>query len=165
LVQAKQKSKNPTQSPVELRTWLRLARSFRIVEREMSRRMRLRYGHGMSRFDVLSQLARIDHKWVTVGVLSKQLLAEHSGITRLIDRMIEDGLVNRRSNPNDRRSYQISLTAEGRRHFNSVVDDHARWSKSIFGPLGTDSCAELNLLLDDLVSKCQQELSEHESIV
>ena len=139
-----------TSSP--LGTWLRLARTSRLIERELSRRLRLKHGHshGMSRFDVLSQLSRIDKDWVAVGKLSKMLLAEHAGITRLIDRMIADGLVKRRSNPLDRRSFQIAITKFGRKHFEAIAADHAAWTEEIFESIGTDGREKLIELLAEL---------------
>jgi DNA-binding MarR family transcriptional regulator len=53
------------------------------------------------------------------GPISQQALGEQLGIDRttiveLIDQLEEQGVVIRRRNPSDRRSYALSLTAKGR---------------------------------------------------
>ena len=149
---------------LSLRAWLRLAKLSRHVERQMARQLRQKYGHGMSRFDVLSQLTRYPDRWISVGELSKQLLAEHAGITRLIDRMIECDFIERRANPRDRRSYQVAITPTGRKLFHQMAADHARWVHDVFGTLGPENCRQLIELLDQVREiAASGELSRHES--
>lgn len=69
------------------------------------------------------------------GPISQQALGEQLGIDRttmveLIDQLEQDGVVVRRRNPADRRSYALSLTARGRatqkraaRAFDGVTDE------------------------------------------
>lgn len=86
------------------------------------------------------------------GPLSQQELGEQLGIDRttvveLIDDLEKQGVVERRRNPADRRSYALHLTAKGRtvqkraaRAFDAAVDE-------FFGPL---SAAERKSLADML---------------
>ncbi|HEV2217606.1 MAG TPA: MarR family transcriptional regulator [Candidatus Dormibacteraeota bacterium] len=86
------------------------------------------------------------------GPLSQQELGEQLGIDRttvveLIDELERQGVVERRRNPTDRRSYALHLTAKGRtvqkravKAFDAAVDE-------FFGPL---SAAERKALTDML---------------
>jgi len=54
-------------------------------------------------------------------------MVSSGNITALLDRMAEEGLVERRASPNDRRSQQVHMTRKGLKLFESMVRDHARW--------------------------------------
>jgi len=48
--------------------------------------------------------------------LADELGVEGPSLVRLLDRLVEDGLVERREDPADRRAKLVTLTAEGQRH-------------------------------------------------
>jgi MarR family transcriptional regulator, transcriptional regulator for hemolysin len=48
--------------------------------------------------------------------LADELGVEGPSLVRLLDRLVGDGLVERREDPADRRAKLVTLTAEGRRH-------------------------------------------------
>jgi len=52
---------------------------------------------------------------VTIGVLAERLGIRHNSTVELIDRLIVNGLVERRQNPSDRREVLISLTSRAER--------------------------------------------------
>ncbi len=56
----------------------------------------------------------------TMTELSQSLAIDNSAITGLVDRMETSGVAKRETNPNDRRTYNISLTAEGRKEINKA---------------------------------------------
>jgi len=49
---------------------------------------------------------------VTIGELAERLALRHHSTVGLVDRLALRGLVNRRSDPNDRRSVLVTLTGE-----------------------------------------------------
>ena len=51
----------------------------------------------------------------TMTELSRLLFTENSSMTRLVDRMEKAGLVQRRTDPQDRRTLTISITEAGRK--------------------------------------------------
>ncbi len=56
-----------------------------------------------------------------MGAVADGLLNRASDTTRLVDRMVRDGLVERLPNPADRRSVLVRATEAGRRAFASVT--------------------------------------------
>jgi DNA-binding MarR family transcriptional regulator len=52
---------------------------------------------------------------VTVGILAERLRIRHNSTVELIDRLIMNGLVERRQNPRDRREVLIDLTNRAER--------------------------------------------------
>jgi DNA-binding MarR family transcriptional regulator len=90
-------------------------------------------------YDVLVQLEEAEHP-VRMNELASRILASKSGLTRVIDRMEEAGLVRRERPGNDRRVIEVVLTEQGAaalqaarvvhrrgiyRHFASHLDERA----------------------------------------
>ena len=112
---------------LSLRLWLHLIKCSKAVEAMVGSQLRRTHGQSLTRFDVLSQLNRFAEKWTTVGELARLMMVSSGNITALLDRMAEEGLVERRASPNDRRSQQVHMTRKGLKLFESMVRDHARW--------------------------------------
>ena len=97
----------------ELRLWLRLLTCKEVIETEVRRRLRDSFEVTLPRFDLLAQLDRAP-KGMTLGELSQRMMVSNGNVTGLVDRLVEQGLINRRPSPKDRRAQIVSLTAEGR---------------------------------------------------
>lgn len=95
------------------------------------------------------------------GKLARQLLASRGNITRLVDRMIAEGLVDRRPSPEDRRIIQVGLTDKGRALFAEMVVAHAQWAKSLLKDLNAKKSAQLLELLIDM-NKAVEKSTESE---
>jgi DNA-binding MarR family transcriptional regulator len=63
-------------------------------------------------YDVLVQLEEAEHP-VRMNELASRILASKSGLTRVIDRMGEAGLVRRERPDGDRRVIEVVMTPEG----------------------------------------------------
>jgi DNA-binding MarR family transcriptional regulator len=112
---------------LSLRLWLHLIKCSRAVESMIGSNLRRAHGQSLTRFDVLSQLDRCAEKWATVGELARLMMVSSGNITALLDRMAEEGLIERRASPDDRRSQRVHATRQGQRLFEAMVRDHARW--------------------------------------
>ncbi len=115
-----------------LRLWLRLVRTSRRVEAEVSAKMLHSYNTRFVRFDVLSQLYRAPDRCLSIGDLGASLLAPSGNISSLLDRMEADGLVARIADPADRRRFLIRLTDRGLATFNDMALANAQWVASAF---------------------------------
>jgi DNA-binding MarR family transcriptional regulator len=80
----------------------------------------------------------------------------HSGAVRLVDRLVEDGLVERRPG-RDGRSLSIALTAKGRAQSRKVSAARARAVETVLAPLRADDRRALVRLADALVTS----ITEH----
>jgi DNA-binding MarR family transcriptional regulator len=61
---------------------------------------------------------------LTMSRLSADVALTTGGVTRLVDRMVEAGLVERQNCPSDRRSIHVILTTEGRSVLDRAVAAH-----------------------------------------
>jgi DNA-binding MarR family transcriptional regulator len=79
----------------------------------------------MREYDVLYTLTKCPEP-VRIGELHRHVLLSQPALSRLVDRLVERGLVERRADPADRRGVRLSLTAAGRERQRQVGRRHAR---------------------------------------
>jgi len=73
-------------------------------------------------FDVLSALRRAGAPYqLSPKALLQQTLVSSGTMTNRIDRLVERGLVERRTDPNDGRGVLVVMTAEGRDRVDSAI--------------------------------------------
>jgi DNA-binding MarR family transcriptional regulator len=130
----------------ELRLWLRLFTCKMVIEGEVRRRLREGFGVTLPRFDLMAQLDRAPNG-MTLGELSQRMMVSNGNVTGLVDRLVEQGLINRRPSPKDRRAQLVSLTAEGRKSFRAMARANADWIGEMFGELSGHEIETLMRLL------------------
>lgn len=82
-------------------------------------------------YDALEQLAKAPYQSMRLQELAEAINLSQSGLTRLLDRMVETGLVERRPCEHDRRGLFAHITAAGeeklaaaRPVYQRVLDEH-----------------------------------------
>lgn len=75
-------------------------------------------------FDILIRLARSEGTELRMSELAAQASLTPSGLTRAVDRLQEQGLVVRRTCPEDRRGSFAQLTPEGRKLMAGTIPVH-----------------------------------------
>jgi MarR family transcriptional regulator, 2-MHQ and catechol-resistance regulon repressor len=102
-------------------------------------------------FDVLIRLARTDGEALRMSELAAQTSLSPSGLTRSIDRLREQGLVERRSCSEDRRGAYAVLTPAGHALMAEAIPDHVAHVDEVLSDLFTpDEEATLASLLRKL---------------
>jgi DNA-binding MarR family transcriptional regulator len=91
------------------------------------------------------------------GNLRMKELAEKMGVTTgsltvLVDRLVRARLVERRPNELDRRSIQVGLTPEGKKHFALHHNLHTRLSEDIAGALAPEEAAHFLDMLRRIIT-------------
>jgi DNA-binding MarR family transcriptional regulator len=130
----------------ELRLWLRLFTCKEVIESEVRRRLRDTFEVTLPRFDLLAQLERTPNG-MTLGELSQRMMVTNGNVTGVVDRLVEQGLINRRPSPKDRRAQIVSLTAEGRRFFRAMARANGDWLGDMLAELTADEIETLMRLL------------------
>jgi MarR family 2-MHQ and catechol resistance regulon transcriptional repressor len=82
--------------------------------------------HGLApaEFEVLLRIARTPGQALRMNDLAAQTLLTTSGITRVVDRLERDHLVERRACPTDRRGAFAGITEEGLARLGAVLPGH-----------------------------------------
>jgi DNA-binding MarR family transcriptional regulator len=111
----------------------------------------------LEEFDVLVHLA-----WAQGGVMPlRQLVASmvtgyqlsRSGLTRLLDRMERDGLVERTLSREDRRQFDVAISSRGKEVFDRVWPEHVEGVQRYFSePLTDRDVIVLKRVLAKLIS-------------
>ena len=83
-----------------------------------------RFGLNVPRFYVLMHVEK--NPGINYILLSDLLLCTKSNTTRVVRGMQTEGLINREVDPNDRRSYKLTLTEAGHDLFNRVYPDYKK---------------------------------------
>jgi DNA-binding MarR family transcriptional regulator len=133
----------------ELRLWLRLLTCATLIEGEIRTRLRERFDVTLPRFDLLAQLERAPDG-MTLGELSRRMMVSNGNITGLVERLAEQGLLERVPRPGDRRAAYVRLTSAGHLAFSGMAREHADWVAELFGGLDVGDGGELMRLLGRL---------------
>ncbi|MGN6694599.1 MAG: MarR family winged helix-turn-helix transcriptional regulator [Aquihabitans sp.] len=102
--------------------------------------------HGLagSSFDVLIRLARSPEQRLRMTDLAEQSTLSNSGLTRVVDRLLEAGLAERVRDERDRRVFYAVLTPAGRQRVLAALPSHlAVLDRTLTGLLDPDERAAL----------------------
>jgi DNA-binding MarR family transcriptional regulator len=84
-----------------------------------------RHGLSIGEFDVLAALRRAGEPYEQRPTqLAGTLMLSPAGMTNRLDRLEARGWLERRSDPDDRRSWIVALTADGRSVVDAAVTEH-----------------------------------------
>jgi len=117
---------------------------------QLGRALEQRCGISHSMFEVLLRISRAEGGQVSMGALAGQVALTTGGITRLVDRMIATGLVQRVPCPTDRRVYFAALTDAGQAKLSDATTVHAANLRQAFDGFTKSDLRTLDQLLDRL---------------
>ena len=83
-----------------------------------------RHGMSLADYEILVHLADEPTAELRMTELAARTLVSRSGLTRRLDRLVESGLVERRSCPTDRRGVFAVLTPAGRMRLDEAAPTH-----------------------------------------
>src|ERR1700722_807474 len=90
-----------------------IVRTHRRLTESLGRELEQNVGIPLVFFDVLIHVGGAPESRLTMSKLSADVALTTGGVTRLVDRMVEAGLVARENCPSDRRSIYVVLTPQG----------------------------------------------------
>ena len=106
-------------------TFGRLVEAYSGLGQQLGRSLEQQAGIPHTWFEVLLRISRADRGQISMGTLAQQVALTTGGITRLLDRMIAAGLVERVPCPTDRRVYFAALTDQGHAKLEEAATVHA----------------------------------------
>lgn len=129
-----------------------LIRSHRRLTEVLGRELEREVGIPLVFFDVLIHVGAASKGWLTMSQLSADVNLTTGGVTRLVDRMEQAGLVAREHCPNDRRSVHVVLTPEGQATLHKAIGQHIEGiDRHLFNPLTAADRTGLQRALTKLV--------------
>jgi DNA-binding MarR family transcriptional regulator len=109
-----------------MRAWRNLLRAHAQVARVLEAELEEAHRLPLASYDVLVQLAEAPDGALRMSELADAVLLSRSGLTRLVDRLVKEGLVERRSCPSDLRGTLAVLTPAGLARLRTASGTHLR---------------------------------------
>ena len=135
-------------SDAELAAWLGFLRAHAALIGALDAELIASHHLPLSSYDVLVQLERAPGRALRMRDLAAAVLLSRSGLTRLVDRLERDGLVQRVDCPTDRRSIYASLTDAGRARVDQLMPAHLQLLEEEFlAPLDATDRSDLERIL------------------
>jgi DNA-binding MarR family transcriptional regulator len=120
-----------------------------ILEKELEAEM----GLSMASYGVLLHVGRSPHGVRPMHELVNATAFTSGGVTRLVDRMQQQGLVERRPCPADRRVQYVALTETGREMLERATEIHLRGIQDhLISRLEPEEVAQLDAILAKLLA-------------
>ncbi|MBF6611536.1 MAG: MarR family transcriptional regulator [Chloroflexi bacterium] len=133
--------------------WLYLVRVYDKMQRHLMDHLD-NYDLTLAQYDVLALLSQ--EQGITQQALAQKLLVTKGNVCGLIDRMSAHGLVERRSDPEDRRPNLLHLTAEGERLAKEAVPAYSEFVREHMSGLTPQQLAALREILQTLDNSIRQ---------
>ncbi len=130
--------------------WEALFRAQVTVLRDLSRDFP-HHELSLNEYDVLFNLSRQPNRRLRIRDLNKHLLLTQPSVSRLVDRLVARGLVEKSTDPDDARGTVVALTEAGAELFRVVAVQHAASiSRRVGDILDPDELRTLTALTDKL---------------
>jgi DNA-binding MarR family transcriptional regulator len=148
-VEASAREAGPEFDRVTLALTLSLYRAMSAFDRAHSDEL-APLGLSVTQFNVLSVLHRVDTP-LTMGELAQAVSVRSANLTAVADSLASRGFVKRALNPDDRRSFLVSITPRGDRFMSGFLPGHWRMLQELTAGLSEAERARLAKLLDKLL--------------
>jgi DNA-binding MarR family transcriptional regulator len=119
-------------SETELRAWQALLHAHHDVIRRLEEELHREHGLSLAEYDVLLRLARAPGNALRMTELAERVMLSPSGLTRAVDRLVDEGLVQRNRFEGDGRVMLARLTEKGRRVLRDAAKTHLRGIREHF---------------------------------
>ena len=140
-----------------LRPWRAFVLAHAHVSRRLDEDLRVEHGLSLQEYVSLLILAEAPERRLRMGRLAEALTLSKSGVTRLIDRLVDDGLVVRVTCSSDARGAEARLTDAGLSRLRTAAPTHLRGIADYFlATIAPDDLPEIERVMTD-VARCAAE--------
>ncbi len=108
----------------DLRAWRGMLRVHAALTRALDAQLQAQHGLGLSSYEVLMFVGDADGQRLRMSEIADRVLLSRSGLTRLVDRLVRDGLLERHACADDARGAFAELTAAGRTRLDAARATH-----------------------------------------
>lgn len=120
----------------------------------------------MNEYDVLFNVAREPSHRIRLRDLNRNVLITQSSVSRLVDRLVDRGLIEKSDDEHDARGTIVALTTAGRAEFTRIAKIHmANIEERVGGLLTRDELRTLEALCTKLRTSSSDSQCEHLEIV
>ncbi|MBT8178597.1 MAG: MarR family transcriptional regulator [Eudoraea sp.] len=106
------------------------------------------FGVSLQQFNVLRILRGQKDQPANLSTLNERMVTKMSNTTRLVDKLLAKGYVDRETCPSNRRKVEITITDEGKIVLQAMDKAITQTEEQLVGSLGKKEMESLNILLD-----------------
>ncbi len=128
-----------------------VVRGYGAVQRQMEPYFAT-FGITPPQFQVLTIINRFKNEKLTQRRLARELYVSFPNVTVILGRLEEARLVQRRTNPEDRRENFVELTAQGRALLRRIWKGHQQQLDQVMAGLSAEEQIELTRLLNKMIT-------------
>ena len=144
----------PSPRDPRLNAWRTFLHAHAQVRRQLERELQAEQSMGLGEYELLLILAYSQGRRLRMSELADTLALSRSGVTRLIDRLEADGLVQRISCDTDRRGSWAQLTDGGHARLRSASPTHLRGvAEHFLDRIPASDLDALRRILDQVVER------------
>lgn len=134
--------------------WLALLRAHATLVRQLAVQLVEATGLTLGDYDVVAQLVQAGGA-LRMTELAERAFSSRSGMTRRVDRLVEQGLVSRTDTNVDGRGVVVSLTDAGVARFKETAPIHIRAVSELFvAPLDDEEIAVVERAMKKVTRSC-----------
>lgn len=134
--------------------WLSLLRAHATLVRQLAVQLVETTGLTLGDYDVVAQLVQVGGA-LRMTELAERAFSSRSGMTRRVDRLVEQGLVSRTDSNADGRGVVVSLTDAGVARFKETAPVHIRGVSELFvAPLDDEELAVVERAMKKVTRSC-----------
>ena len=119
-------------TPPELRAWRGMLRAHAAMAKALDAQLEAAHGLQLSSYEVLMYLADAEDERMRMCDLASSILLSRSGLTRLVDRLGREGLIERVACHDDARGQFAKLTPAGREKLAAARVTHLAGVRALF---------------------------------
>jgi DNA-binding MarR family transcriptional regulator len=138
-----------------LKAWEILLRAHATLVRQLELEIAEETGVTLGDFDVMGQLAQAGGE-LRMSDLARRAFSSRSGLTRRIDRLVDEGLVRRSGAEGDGRGVMVALTKAGQKRLSKILPVHLRGvAKHFVSQLDDEELSSLERALTKVIVDCE----------
>ncbi len=133
--------------PLAQRTIIHISLVNNKINEELNAALKV-YGVSLQQFNVLRILRGQQGKPANLSTLNERMVTKMSNTTRLVDKLLAKGYVDRVTCPSNRRKVEITITDEGKNALKDMDSAIGLTEKRLVNSLSKEELQSLNKLLD-----------------
>jgi DNA-binding MarR family transcriptional regulator len=128
---------------------INLMRTTRAVEESWHQYLKRSEGLSLSQYNILRILRGARSEALRISQIGERMIYRDPDVTRLVDRLVREGLARRRADPDDRRVVRVEITREGLALLERLDEDVDRYARAVMAGLDPKRLRTLDVLLNE----------------
>ena len=132
-----------------IKLWMEMVNTTRHIQTDLREKLRTNFEWTLPKFQVIAMLSN-HSDGIRLSALSASLLLSNANVSVMIERMVQDKMVDRITDKQDRRAVILRLTQNGNAEFSKIMIEYQKWIGAHFGKLDEKEAKQLFTIFETL---------------